>query len=356
MLLPWRRLATHARDAPPERALQTGNPEGTSPLCPRYAGGVSAGIEGWARDGASTDKFYHHDPRRRVQAMSFPWPARPSDKERAMKEGSMAHEMKTFRTVRSSDGTAIAFERAGEGLPLILVGGALSSGVRDFPPFVELARLLEAQFTVYRFDRRGRGDSGDTQPYAIEREVDDLEALIADAGGAAAVYGFSSGAVLAVEAAARGAEITQLAVLEPPLPAGDGAAEAELAQTAETIQAGRRGDAVASFLAGVGLPPDAVEGMRQSPEWSALEAMAHTLLYDGAITEDDSLWTERAGHVSAPTLVLFSEGTSRYLADSARRAAASIPNALTRTLPGEFHDVDSETLAAELVAFLAGNP
>jgi pimeloyl-ACP methyl ester carboxylesterase len=265
----------------------------------------------------------------------------------------MADEGQTSRTVRSDDGTPIAFERSGEGPPLILVGGALSSGIRDFPPFVELTRLLEPRFTVYRFDRRGRGDSGDTQPYAIEREVQDLEALIADAGGSAAVYGFSSGAVLGAEAAARGAKVTKLVLLEPPLPTGDGAAEAELAQTAQMIRTGRRGDAVASFLAGVGLPPEAVEGMRQSPEWPGLEAMAHTLLYDGTITEDDALWRERAVHVSAPTLVLFSEGTSAYLGESARRAADRIPNAIGHTLPGEFHDVDPGTLAAELAAFLA---
>jgi pimeloyl-ACP methyl ester carboxylesterase len=268
----------------------------------------------------------------------------------------MAHDVQALRSVRSKDGTTIAFERAGDGPPLILVGGALSSGIRDFPPFLELARLLEPRLTVYRFDRRGRGDSGDTQPYAVEREVEDLEALIADAGGSAAVYGFSSGAVLAVEAAARGAKITRLVLLEPPLPAGDGAAEAEQAETAEMIRTGRRGDAVASFLAGVGLPPEAVEGMRQSPEWAVLEEMAHTLLYDGAITEDEALWRERAGHVSAPTLVLFSEGTSGYLGESARRAADSISNAIGRTLAGEFHDVDPGTLAAELAAFLAASP
>jgi pimeloyl-ACP methyl ester carboxylesterase len=267
-------------------------------------------------------------------------------------EAAATRDVQAMRTVRSDDGTTIAFECAGEGPPLILVGGALSSGISDFPPFVELARLLEPRFTVYRFDRRGRGDSGDTPPYAVEREVQDLEALISDAGGAVAVYGFSSGAVLAVEAAARGAGITKLVLLEPPLPSGDGTGEAELKETGEMIRTGHRGDAVASFLAGVGLPHEAVEGMRQSPEWPGLEAMAHTLLYDGAITEDEALWKERAGQVSVPTLVLFSEGTSAYLGDSARRAANSIPNALSRTLPGQFHDVDPETLATVLTTFL----
>ena len=268
----------------------------------------------------------------------------------------MTGEVRGLRTVRSNDGTVIAFERDGDGPSLILVGGALSSGVRDFPPFVELARLLEPRFTVYRFDRRGRGDSGDSgdsQPYGIDREVEDLETLVSEAGGAAAVYGFSSGAVLGVEAAARGVGITSLVLLEPPLPSGDGAGEDDLARTDELIRRGRRGDAVASFLAGVGLPTEAVAEVRQSPEWPGLEAMAHTILYDGAITEDAALWDERAGQVAVPTLVLFSEGTSAYLGDSARLAAESIPNAVGRTLPGQFHDVDPTTLATELDAFLS---
>ena len=190
-------------------------------------------------------------------------------------------------------------------------------------------------------------------PMASNARWKDLEALVSDAGeGAAAVYGFSSGAVLGVEAAARGAAITQLVLLEPPLSSGDGASAEELARMGEMIRNGRRGDAVASFLAGVGLPPAAVEGMRQSPEWRGLEAMAHTLLYDGAITEDAALRNERAGLVVL-TLVLFSEGTSAYLGDSARRAADSIPNAVSRSLPGLFHKVDSVTLVAELDALLS---
>lgn len=265
----------------------------------------------------------------------------------------MAHEVHGSRTVRSTDGSAIAFDRAGHGPPVIFIGGALNSAVRDFPPFVELARLLKPRFTIYRFDRRGRGDSGDVQPYAVEREVQDLEALISDAGGTAAVYGFSSGAVLGVEAAALGIGITKLVLLEPPLPAEDGATQDDLAETAEMIRTGRRGEAVASFLTGVGLPPEAVEGMRRSREWSDLEAMAHTLLYDGAITEDDALWNERARQVAVPTLVLVSEGTSAYLADSARHAKNSIPGAVSRTLPGTFHEVDPQRLAEELTAFLS---
>jgi pimeloyl-ACP methyl ester carboxylesterase len=261
----------------------------------------------------------------------------------------MTDTVQTLRIVRSADGTKIAFEKVGEGPSVVLVGGALTSGVRNFPPFVELGRNLQSNFTVYRFDRRGRGDSGDTEPYAVDREVEDLVSLLSDAGGEAAVYGFSSGASLAVEAAARGAAITKLALLEPPLPTG---AASELEQTAELIRSGRRGDAVASFLEGI-VPQEAIEGMRQSPEWPGMEAMAHTLLYDGAITEDAALWDDRARRVTVPTLVLFSDKTSEYLRDSASRAATAIPGALSRALPGEFHGVDAETIGAELTSFLA---
>jgi pimeloyl-ACP methyl ester carboxylesterase len=265
----------------------------------------------------------------------------------------MEREARVVKSVRSNDGTRIAFEHVGEGPPVILVGGALSSGLRSFPPIVELADHLAGRFTAYRFDRRGRGDSGDTMPYAVQREVEDLEALIAEAGGSAAVYGFSSGAVLALDAAARGAAITGLVLLEPPLPSGD-EGEGSQAELSELLAAGRRGDAVARFLSGVGLPPEAVEGMRASPDWSSLEAMAHTMLYDGEITEDRGLWAERATSVSSPTLVLFSERTSGYLGESARGAADAIPDARLRILPGEFHEVAPATLAEQLTSFLPG--
>jgi pimeloyl-ACP methyl ester carboxylesterase len=263
----------------------------------------------------------------------------------------MGREAGVVKSVRSTDGTRMAFEHVGEGPPVILVGGALSSGLRSFPPIVELAELLASRFRAYRFDRRGRGNSGDTTPYAVEREVEDLDALIAEAGGSAAVYGFSSGAVLAVEAASRGAAITGLALLEPPLLSG-GEDEGSQAELSELLGAGRRGDAVARFLAGVGLPRDSIEGMRRSPDWPGLEAMAHTMLYDGEITEDQGLWAERAASVTAPTLILFSEGTSAYLGDSARVAADAIPGARLRILPGQFHDVAPESVAAELTSFL----
>lgn len=184
----------------------------------------------------------------------------------------------TVHTVTSADATTIAFERSGEGTPVIVVGGALNDRSTGAP----LAAHLASDFTVYTYDRRGRGDSGDTRPYAVEREVEDLAALITEAGGKAFVYGVSSGAILALEAAASGLPITKLALLEPPYTiteARPNASENFAARLAELTSAGRRGEAVEYFMTKtVGLPDEAVAGARNSPMWAGLEAMAHTLV------------------------------------------------------------------------------
>jgi pimeloyl-ACP methyl ester carboxylesterase len=258
----------------------------------------------------------------------------------------------TMRKVQSSDGTAIAYDRYGDGPPVILVGGALTSALRSFPSFVRLAALLSSTFTVFTYDRRGRGDSGDTAPYAVDREVEDLEALIAVAGGAAAVHGLSSGAVLAVEATARGAAITKLTLFEPPLPQ-DEPDPAAAVQRSQLIAAGRRGEVVKQFLTGIGLPAQAIAGLRQTPEWPRLEAIAHTLAYDGAITGDRTLWTERARSVRVPALVLDSEASSQYLRAAAQAVSQALPTARRHTVAGDFHDVPAEVLAPVLAEFLA---
>jgi hypothetical protein len=110
------------------------------------------------------------------------------------------------------------------------------------------------------------------------------------------------------------------------------------------------------FLTRVGLPPQAIVGMRQTPEWPRLEAVAHTLSYDGGITGDRTLWTERVTAVPVPTLVLDSDASSEYLRAAAHAAAEALPNARRRTLAGEFHDVPAEILAPMLVEFLADQP
>ena len=252
-------------------------------------------------------------------------------------------------TVTSSDGTTIAYDKTGEGPAVILVDAA--SGFRGFGPMQGLAALLEPNFTVICYDRRGRGESGDTLPYAVEREVEDLQALIDVAGGSACVYGFSSGGVIGLYAAAEGAAITKLAALEPPL-VTDGSPQPTStvgAEIAALVAEGRRGDAVERFQRGIGVPAEITAGMRQSPQWATMEGVAHTLVYDLTIIE--SLPPARLKTVTTPTLVLASEASDDRLRGWAQGVSNTLPNGTYRALPGEWHGVSSEDLARELTAF-----
>jgi pimeloyl-ACP methyl ester carboxylesterase len=253
--------------------------------------------------------------------------------------------------VRSADGTAIAYERTGTGPALILVDAAL--GFRGFGPMGELAGLLSGDFTVVTYDRRGRGESADTLPYAVDREVDDLAALIEEAGGSALIYGFSSGAVLALHAAARGLPIPKMALLEPPIPLENQPEEGDLgAEIAEMVAAGRRGDAVDHFNRSIGVPEEMVAGMRDAPSWPTLEKAAHTLVYDTQITS--SITNELMSSITTPTLVVGSEASGDYLSSSARTVADTLPNGRFRALKGEWHGVPLEDLGPVLTEFFTG--
>lgn len=196
-----------------------------------------------------------------------------------------------MKNVISKDGTRIAYNKIGAGPSLILVDGAMcysSSG-----PMGPLASQLSRWFTVYTYDRRGRGESGDTQPYAIEREIEDIKAIIEKTGSSVFMYGISSGAVLALKTAvALGHNIQKLALYEPPFTFGDDARKESEAYTNslnELLSADRRVDAVELFMKKVGVPSEAIAGMRQSPMWSTSEALAPTLAYDNAIMGDSSV-------------------------------------------------------------------
>jgi pimeloyl-ACP methyl ester carboxylesterase len=260
-----------------------------------------------------------------------------------------------MNTVTSADGTTIAFDRSGEGPPVICVGGALSDRSGGAP----LAALLAPHLTVFAYDRRGRGDSGDTQPYAVEREVEDLGAIIAEAGGSASVFGHSSGSVLALEAAARGLPITKLALYEPPFFVDDSRTPLPsdyATRLAELASSGRRGDAVEYFMAtGPGVPADAIAEMRRGPSWPAMEALAHTLAYDGMVMGDTMSGSpapiRRFASVTVPTLVI-DGGASPAWARSAVAAIVDVlPNAGRRTLEGETHAANPEALAPVLEEF-----
>jgi pimeloyl-ACP methyl ester carboxylesterase len=253
-------------------------------------------------------------------------------------------------TVTSRDGTTIAFDRMGDGPSVILVCG----GSTDRMANARLGALLAPDFTVLNYDRRGRGDSGDTAPYAVEREVEDIEAMVEAAGGSAFLFGTSSGAVLALEAAASGLPITRLALWEPPFvldesrrPPAD-----QVERYDEMIAEGRRGDAVEYFMAKVvGMPAEFVAGARSQPWWAATEALAHTLAYDARIMGDYSLPTERAASVKAPTLVIAGGADFQWMRETAQALAAALPDGQVRILEGQGHDVDPAVLAPALKEF-----
>lgn len=257
-----------------------------------------------------------------------------------------------MNTLTSRDGTSIGYARQGRGPAVVLVDGALCH--RGFGPLSTLAGLLASDFAVFTYDRRGRGESGDTSPYAVDRELEDLAAVIAAAGGTAAVYAISSGAALALEAAARRLPISRLAVFEPPFRsageavAGRGAYSERLR---EALAAGRRGEAVALFLTTTGMPDGAIAGMRASPAWPMLEAIAPTLAYDDAIMGDRHLPAERLASVATPTLVLSGGASPEAMRRAAADVVRAVPGAEHRVLEGETHAAPPEVLAPVLREF-----
>ena len=254
--------------------------------------------------------------------------------------------------VTSADGTPIAFERTGSGPALILVDAA--AHYRAFGSFTGLVPLLATDFTVYEFDRRGRGESGDTPPYDVERELEDLAALIDEAGGSAAVHGFSSGALLALLGAAAGLPITRMTLLEPPLAIGDEAAAQAAFTTAlrERLASGGHDAALKLFLADI-LPEEVRAQMREDGSWAAMAAVAPTLVHDSLISE--AMTPEVLARAAVPALVLDSSGSTDDLTGMAAEVAALLPDAQHRSLPGTWHGVPDDALAAALLDFLSGD-
>jgi pimeloyl-ACP methyl ester carboxylesterase len=263
-------------------------------------------------------------------------------------------------TVTSADGTTIAFTRAGQGPALILVDGALCS--RSFGPMPKLAARLTPHFTVYTYDRRGRGSSGNTPRYAPDREVDDLEALTAEAsgrqGGPVFLHGTSSGAALALEAVKRIPAITKLAVYEPPFivdgsraPIPDG----YLAELSQLVDGGRRGDAVKMFMRFVGTPAIFTAVMPLTPVWPKLKAVAPTLPYDIEIVQDHQRGTplESAewAAVKVPALVAAGGKSPAWMTHATRALADALPDAKYRTLAGQNHMVKPQAIAPVLTEF-----
>jgi len=260
-----------------------------------------------------------------------------------------------MNTVTSADGTAIAYDKRGQGPAVILVDGAMS--LRQSK--LELAELLATSFTVVSYDRRVRGDSGDTRTYGVAREVEDIAALVDEAGGQASLFGHSSGGTLALEAAAQlGGKVGRLALYEPPHtddPADRGPWGTYIAQLTEALAAGRNADAVALFMGFLGLPDEQIAGMRQAPSWPGMEAVAPTLAYDhtGVLGPDRAVPAARAAGVATPALLMYGDASFPFMRETAEKLTKAMPNAQLRVLEGQTHDVNQAILAPVLASFFA---
>jgi pimeloyl-ACP methyl ester carboxylesterase len=254
--------------------------------------------------------------------------------------------------VTSVDGTQIAFDRLGQGPPVVVVSGIFCARQTT----QELAEQLAQQFSVINYDRRGRGESGDTAPYSVEREVDDLAALITEAGGTAAVYGHSSGAGLALNAAAGGLPITRLILHEPPYGPDDEESKRDARALAENVRAAiaedRRSDAIKLFFAASGMPPEMAEGMSGDPK---MHAVAPTMPYDfevmGDISRGGTIPEDLVRAISIPTLVIAGGASVDFFRVTAARLAEILPNGRHTVLEGQDHGAPADVVAPVVAGF-----
>ncbi|WP_327114290.1 alpha/beta hydrolase [Streptomyces sp. NBC_01341] len=250
----------------------------------------------------------------------------------------------------SRDGTSIAYRRRGDGPPVILVGGALSTAADEAP----LAALLAPRFTVVTYDRRGRGASGDGGPYSVRREIEDLAAVASRVGGRVSLFGMLSGGALALEAHAAGLPVDLLAVYEPPYtpgPAGPAHTSRCTAPMHRLLAAGDRAGAVALHLSRAGVPEATIARIRRSPLWHGLEAVAHTLAYDDALLGDGTVPTGRFASLTARTLVVTGGFSPPQTHETTLALAAAVPRARHRTLTGQTRELAPHVIAPVLADF-----
>lgn len=257
-----------------------------------------------------------------------------------------------METVHSADGTVIAFERTGTGLPLVVIGGAFNTRMSASG----LVALLSDRFTVYSYDRRGRGDSGgsrDAGDYDIEWEVQDLAAVVAATGEEAFVYGHSSGACLALESSARGVTMLKLAVYEPPYSGSgqDGPTAETAAKLRALVEAGHRDEAATEFMGLIGMPAERIEQVKQSPYFPAMAAMAHTLPYEVALENGGVAPVDRLAKVTVPTLALAGGASPGWALNAARTIAQYVPEATYYVMQGQDHNVADDALAPVLASW-----
>lgn len=258
-----------------------------------------------------------------------------------------------MKTIQSKDGTTLAYDVYGNGPALIFITGATC--FRSFEPVVHDAKVFSQQFTVYNYDRRGRGDSGNTLPYAIEREIEDIEAMIDAAGGQAYLYGHSSGAILALEAAMRlGDKVSKLVMYDPAY-ASDVVDQNEFIELSQGLDKlldnGKNDEAINLFLEGIGIPNEVIGGMRQSPQWATMVALAPTLAYDTTLARDLPP-IARASQLTKPVQIIVGEESPVSMHEVANRLSGAIPNGKYSLLAGQDHMPNPEVLLPLLSSFL----
>lgn len=258
-----------------------------------------------------------------------------------------------MRTTQSRDGTTLAYDVYGDGPALLFITGATC--FRSFWPVLHDAEVFAQEFTVYNYDRRGRGDSGNTLPYTVEREIEDIEALIDAAGGAISLYGHSSGAILALEAAIRlRGKVNRLVMYDPSYAHDETYLSEfkELSQGLDTLlEHGRNDEAIIRFLEGIGIPEEVIIGMQQSPQWPTMLALAPTLAYDTWLASSLPP-VERASQLAIPTQIIVGEESPASIHEVAKQLIEAIPNAKYTLLAGQDHMADPEVVLPALSSFL----
>jgi pimeloyl-ACP methyl ester carboxylesterase len=258
-----------------------------------------------------------------------------------------------MKTTLSKDGTSLAYDVYGSGPALVFITGATC--FRSFEPVLHDALVFAQAFTVYNYDRRGRGDSGNTLPYSMEREIEDIEAIIEAAGGSACLYGHSSGAILALEAAMRLGDKVNKAVLYDPAYAHDEADQLEfkglIQGLNQLLEGGKYDEAISLFLEGIGIPKEVIAGMQHSPQWAIMTALAPTLAYDTLLASDLPP-LERASSLTTPIRIIVGEQSPVSMLEVGNQLSRAIPNAKNTILEGQDHMPDPELLLPLLTSFL----
>lgn len=280
----------------------------------------------------------------------------PTDVRSINNAGQQVEKIKSTQHmayVTSKDGSRIAFEKKGTGPALIIVSGALSARSLYVGEPMLLVEMLSKHFTVYIYDRRGRGESTDKQPYAVEREIENLESLIGNAGGQVYLYGVSSGGALSLLTTGRlgSAKVLKLAIFEPPYGQDKETFDKQKRGVNERIKNGTPGDAAELFLSQIGTPAEAIEKMKTSPTWIIFKKIDFTLAYDYEVLGDGEIPRDVVKTITTPTLVMVGEQSMDFMHATTKQLATLIPDARHKTLKDQMHQPKAESVAPLLIEF-----